>query len=126
MKPNEGALELFLIAKEDCESCAGLAGLDIGHRVICFLAQQTVEKSFKAVLIQNNIVYPHIHDLVDLGGLLQKHAFSVPIAMDMLALLNPFAVEIRYGLPEIELPDTQKVLSLAQQTLRWCQDILNA
>jgi HEPN domain-containing protein len=64
--------------------------------LVCFLAQQSVEKYLKALLCETSIPFPKTHDLNELAALLPEHLgypenFSEPISR-----LDRYAVEFRY------------------------------
>lgn len=62
---------------------------------VCFHAQQSVEKYFKALLTLKNVSFPKTHDLTELFALIPK-TVPLQITMDQLAELSPYAVESRY------------------------------
>lgn len=62
----------------------------------CFHAQQTVEKTLKAILTAAGVRYERVHDLMPL---LEKSAFLVPELnqfREVCAQLSEYAVQIRY------------------------------
>jgi HEPN domain-containing protein len=64
--------------------------------LICFLCQQCTEKLLKAVLTDRSAPFPYVHDLQQLGKLVESAVpgWTAP-AVD-LALLQPGAVLVRY------------------------------
>ncbi|MBI4388553.1 MAG: HEPN domain-containing protein [Nitrospinae bacterium] len=64
--------------------------------VVCFHAQQAVEKLLKAVLYLNLIEFERTHDLVKLAELLRDNGVRPPVSDDELHKLAPFAVTFRY------------------------------
>ena len=121
MKNHEEALDLLNLARDDYKSLQALVEMDLVTHVVFFLAQQTVEKSMKAVLALNSVVYPKIHDLVRIAVMLKDNGVEVPIDENSLKILNPFAADCRYGLPEVEFPDARKVFQIAKSTIEWCE-----
>ena len=73
-----------------------LSSEKIPFDTICFHCQQAAEKMLKSYLVANNRSYPVTHDLL----LVLEHILSLdPEAeqlRDHLALLTPYAVEVRY------------------------------
>jgi len=63
---------------------------------VCFHAQQTVEKYFKALFQERSIPFPKVHDLAILGKLLFPTYPEWEVALDSLKQLSLFAVELRY------------------------------
>ncbi len=62
---------------------------------VCFHAQQCVEKYLKALLHACRKDVPRSHDLTELRVLLPEK-IQERFSVDMLAELNPYAVETRY------------------------------
>jgi HEPN domain-containing protein len=81
--------------------------------MICFHAQQCVEKYLKALLASRDIKNPRSHDLTELVGLLPA-SFRPRISMNRLARLNPYAVESRY--PSPGKPETRQEALQALKT----------
>lgn len=63
-----------------------------------FHAQQSIEKALKAVLSSSSVAFRRTHDLAELLDLITDHRLPSPPFADFLDELNPFAVEVRYGL----------------------------
>jgi HEPN domain-containing protein len=63
---------------------------------VCFHCQQTAEKYLKALLEENGLKIPKIHDLEELCSLLLPTYQSLRSVRRGLAFLTRFAVEIRY------------------------------
>lgn len=62
-----------------------------------FMCQQTLEKAFKAILIENKEVVPRIHNLVRLAEQAGVYHLMTSADQDFLADLTPYAIESRYG-----------------------------
>ena len=73
-----------------------LGAEDIPFDTVCFHSQQAAEKLLKAYLVANSHPYPITHDLI----LILESVLSLNQAAerlrDALALLMPYAVEVRY------------------------------
>ena len=72
------------------------AATDLNYDLVCFVAQQSVEKYLKALLCETSVPFPKIHDLNKLAALLPEHFgypenFSEPISR-----LDRYAIEFRY------------------------------
>lgn len=63
--------------------------------VICFHAQQCVEKTLKALLISRSLRFPPTHDLGALFNMLPNDGRPA-IELSKLRTLNRYAVEARY------------------------------
>src|SRR5437762_11409987 len=69
---------------------------EFNYDLVCFLAQQSVEKYLKGLLCENSVSFPKTHDLNELAALLPQQLrypehFSEPISR-----LDRYAVEFRY------------------------------
>ena len=84
---------------------------------IGFHCQQAVEKYPKAVLITAGLPAPFIHNLVVPMGPLQQHGFVSFTTQDLTnaAVLNEFAVELRYELDDAPDYTSADLLDMAQQ-----------
>lgn len=123
--PREYANELLKIAQGDLDSAVGLSKANTGRpENIVFLAQQSVEKSIKSVLVHLQIAFPLVHDLGILIALLPDD--KMPPEGFALTELNPFASARRYE--EGQLPLTKEeieaVLSATQQVAQWATSII--
>ena len=66
------------------------------HDLVCFLAQQSVEKYLKGLLCEDGIPFPKTHDLNKLSALLAApRRFPQPFA-EGLSRLDRYSVEFRY------------------------------
>ena len=83
----------------------------------CFDAQQAAEKALKALLVALGIPFPKTHDLERLLELIRPR-IPVPLELEALVRLNPFAVASRYpgDLPEATEEDWREALALAEHT----------
>ncbi len=109
---------LFERAEEDKKAILVLLGSDVSLSIICFHAQQAVEKYIKAVLSKNNIKFPFTHDLEELAGL---YYGELPVSSEQLKKLNPFAVKSRYDLlPEIDATG-EEIATIVNSMSDWCK-----
>lgn len=76
---------------------------DFHFAIICFHAQQAIEKCMKAVMFEQGILFPPIHDLARLTLALRECGHTVPCVVDDLRKLNSFAVTFRYDDSDISL-----------------------
>ena len=101
------------------------------YRLVCFHAQQFVEKMFKGLLLQQGIDPPRTHDLGFLYQKLYQLNVSVKIDMADLEFLSEVYVEFRYP-PDIGLlahgeptkEDAQKALEIAQRIFTQVEKML--
>lgn len=120
--PKVYAQELLKIANGDLDS-ANLLNNAKGGRPenIVFLAQQSVEKNIKAVLVHNQIAYPMLHDLGVLVALLPDE--KMPSEGFDLMELNPFASVRRYHEGDLPLTteEIESTLTVAQNISNWAK-----
>jgi HEPN domain-containing protein len=111
---------IFLLAAErDEQAFRKLADdLSLHDSLAGFHAQQAVEKALKAVLAHAGVAFRRTHDIAELLDLLEDCGFSAPPHADRLDELNPYAVEMRYGL--IEPSGLNR-----PATARWVHDVID-
>jgi len=107
---------------EKAEGDFGTSGRELRNRknpnydAVCFHAQQSVEKYFKACLQEAEIAFSKTHDLVALLDLVLK---VEPLWLEfrpMARALNTFAVDLRY-------PGESADLKIAKQAFKYCSVI---
>jgi HEPN domain-containing protein len=84
-----------------------------------FHAQQSAEKALKAVIVMTGIAVPRTHDLAALGVALQLKGVNLPLSLDDLRLLNPFAVEFRYDDEMVPAVPRDFLAHLLETLMRW-------
>jgi len=98
---------------------------DVLREALCFHAQQAVEKSIKAVLIQAGIPFPRAHTIERLVDLLPP---ATPRTPELLASaqLTAYATTFRYPGEEepVSEEDHRQALRLAEAVLAWAEACL--
>ena len=93
---------------------------------VCFRCQQAGEKLLKAYLVGNNQPHPFTHDLFLILEKILPMDQDAENLRDSLAILMPYAVEIRYPddwyLPTEE--DALEAREAAAQVLKWLRNAL--
>jgi HEPN domain-containing protein len=93
----EEALRLLRLARRDRDTFDLLFPLPKANlAALGFHAQQAAEKALKAVAVLRGLEAPRTHDLAALGQALLDEGEALPLSVDQLRSLNPFAVEYRY------------------------------
>lgn len=93
----EEAQRLLRLARRDRETFNLLLPLpEASLAALGFHAQQAAEKALKAVAVLAELVVPRTHDLAALGQTILDTGEILPLTIDQLRGLNPFAVEYRY------------------------------
>jgi HEPN domain-containing protein len=92
--------------------------------VMFFLAQQSIEKTIKAVLADRKVAYRKTHDLVELSALLSDDSLRPVLPEDLMIRLGPYAVEMRYvnaASPKVSVDEVKRAVAgvhaWAQRTL---------
>lgn len=124
--PKTYSLELLRIAEGDLESAKSLQHATGRKENIVYMAQQSVEKSLKAVLCFNERSIPFIHDIGALVGLLTAIDETPPGGFD-LADLTPFASIRRYqeGSAELDKDDIAGAIQMAVDVLKWAKGAIH-
>ena len=103
-----------------------LGAEEIPFDTVCFHCQQAAEKLLKAYLTAYGQTPPHTHDLLLLLESILPFSVDAERLRDSLALLMPYAVEIRYPddwfQPSLE--DAQEARGAAEQVFIWIQTVL--
>lgn len=93
---------------------------------VCFHCQQAAEKFLKAYLVANGKPYPVSHDLILILEKILPLNSSVEVLRDDLALLMPYAVEIRYPddwfMPTKE--DAEEARKATSRVMSWLQNAI--
>jgi HEPN domain-containing protein len=93
--------------------------------VVGFHAQQTVEKSLKAVLAVRGFEIPRTHDLDLLTRLVARGPDQLPNDLGDAKRLSPWAVATRYDEIEATL-DREAALTIATSSVSWARAVLDA
>ena len=101
---------------------------EIHLSIICFHAQQAIEKCFKAALFCHFIEFRRTHDLQRLADLLSEHGVQAPLSPDQLAALNPCAVLLRYDDAEIEMENVNRteLIQMVNTARAWAEGVFLA
>lgn len=95
--PRDHALGLLAKAANDLVAANATIATGQALDTVCFHAQQTAEKSLKALLAVKDVEYPWRHDLGELLALVVRHFPGIAELEDDILTLSPYAVEVRYG-----------------------------
>ena len=124
MPPEAGSPEDWLrFAESDLEIAEAGASGRVMLEMLCFHAQQAVEKSIKAVLLATGVEFPRTHNLKTLLELVPP-AVPRPPDLNRAAGLSDYAVVARY--PGEHEPVTEdeyrEALRLAEAVVRWARE----
>jgi len=98
---------------------------EVPYDVVCFHSQQCVEKYMKAAGVNEGMVIPRTHDLLELLDLLPPSVRQSILANEC-AELNPYGIDIRYpGFMEGPArEDAARALSIANRVRTVCRVFL--
>jgi len=118
-------------AADDLQSAEVLKEREI-HTIVCFHCQQCLEKSLKAILQEENIKPPRIHNIKVLKDMVENAMDStLDISLEEANFLSEVYVESRYP-PDIGLlphgeptkEDAQKALDIARRVFAQVEKML--
>ena len=106
MNDKKYAKQLLELARKDLTALHGMLGDEttFDDAIFGFHAQQTVEKSLKALLSNKEVEFKKTHDLSELFAQIKERGNELPEEFSYLIELTDFAVEYRYDLMLDEEP----------------------
>jgi HEPN domain-containing protein len=117
---------VLLAAERDEQAFRKLAEDPTLHDSLAgFHAQQAVEKALKAVLAHAGVAFRRTHDIAELLDYLEDSGLPAPPHADRLDELNPYAVEMRYGLIEPSGLDRTATAGWVKDVLYWAGALLD-
>jgi HEPN domain-containing protein len=118
----EEALRLLRLARRDRDTFDLLLPLPkAGLAALGFHAQQAAEKALKAIAVLRGLEVPRTHDLAALGQLMLDAGTALPLTVDQLRSLNPFAVEYRYDDELIPAISREALAATLAAVLDWAE-----
>lgn len=118
---------LLALAEQDALAFRKLSDdPEVHDALVGFHAQQAVEKALKAVLSRARVAFRRTHDIAELLDLMMDSLLPAPPHADRLDELNPYAVEMRYGLVEPSGLDRAEVGAMLQDVLSWARANLSS
>ena len=126
--------EWIKIAEEDFQSAEYLFERSL-FRMVCYHAQQTVEKILKAILTEHEIEFSRTHNIIDLRNTTKGIGYVVPLTDEEAIFLNSISIIklaemiikltnskskiVLKPLPADDPMQRQPDISLAEQVLKW-------
>ncbi len=112
-------------ARSDLALASASPPQDVLFNELCFHAQQAVEKSIKAILIQRGIEFRKVHDIAYLLGLLPGDVSPPPEAVEAVGL-TIYAVISRYpgDYEEITEEAYKEAVRIAQAVFTWAERLV--
>lgn len=88
--------EWLKFAKMDLDVVDKLLESNSLTQAAAFHCQQSIEKSFKAVIEEKDNKIPRLHDLIRLYGILNEYGIDMDIDENLLSDINDIYTETRY------------------------------
>lgn len=121
----EEALRLLRLARRDRETFDLLLPLPKANlAALGFHAQQAAEKALKAVAVLLELEVPRTHDLAALGQAILDKGKKLPLTIDQLRGLNPFAVEFRYDDELIPQTSREALAATIAAVMEWADGVI--
>lgn len=119
------ASEWVVKAENDLRAAATLLRMkDCPTEVVCFHAQQVVEKYIKAVLTTLQVEFPKTHNIRKLVQLVEPH-HRIELSESEQNSLTDYATTARYpGFGEIPLSEARRAMSLAKRVRKQIRSLL--
>jgi len=122
----EEAHRLLRLARRDRDTFGLLLPLpQASLAALGFHAQQACEKALKAVATLRGIEIRRTHDLAALGQLIVDDGGNLPLPIDALRQLNPFAVEFRYDDELVPAISRETIGSTLSVLLGWAETLIS-
>ena len=114
--------QLLRRAAEDAAAAETLAGAQgIADAIVCFHAQQTIEKALKAVLANRGVPFAYKHDLTALLTQCVQAGIHLPTSLDEVDLLSPYATAMRYDDAPPQGVSRDTAVQWAMTALEWAR-----
>lgn len=114
------ARRFLSLASDDLAAFRTLAATPhIRLAIAIFHAQQSIEKSLKAVLFAEEIEFRRTHDLYELADRIEQAGVALPCSADELGLLNPYAVDFRYDDQLVPALTKEEVEAMTREIMAW-------
>lgn len=118
----EEAQRLLGLARSDRDAFLWLLqGPGLRPAAVFFFAQQSAEKALKAVMTFHELVPSRTHNLLALAAELNAAGVETPLPPDELAVLNPYAVTLRYDDEDLNLVTPEQAKRLVDELLIWAE-----
>ncbi|MBN1927475.1 MAG: HEPN domain-containing protein [Prolixibacteraceae bacterium] len=109
-------------ALADLRSCEKILDDDFLTTIVAFHSQQAVEKCFKALIDENNIVIPRTHNLIRLHKIIENF-LTQPIQINNLLVLDSVYINSRYPGEIGIIPSGKPTLEEAMELFEIAQNI---
>ena len=119
------AEQLLRRAETDAVGLRAMLPIDeVADVLVCFHAQQAVEKSLKAVLAARGVEFPFIHDISGLVTLCTEAGAPIPGDLDGADVLTPYAAGLRYDDETVHAVDRETASRWATAAVQWARGLV--
>jgi|HubBroStandDraft_4_1064222.scaffolds.fasta_scaffold47434_4 HEPN domain-containing protein len=119
------AEQLLRRADEDAAGAKGMLSIDeVADVLVCFHAQQAVEKALKAVLAAHGVEFAHRHDLRVLIGQCEDAGLQLPEELVEVDLLSPYAAELHYDDDTVHAVERETASRWATAAVQWARGLV--
>lgn len=122
--------EWIKIAEEDLQAAEHLIKVSL-YRMVCYHAQQAVEKILKAILTEREIEFSRTHNILDLQNAVKEVGHESPLDTEDAVFLNS-VYRARYPAALGLLPkgepakeDAERAMHSAREMRKWLDEVLN-
>ena len=98
---------------------------EVHDSMLGFHAQQAIEKALKAVLFAHGVLVPRTHHIDALLDALGEASVQAPPHAEFLELLNPYAVQARYGALDTGPLERGHAATWINDVLAWADQLLS-
>jgi HEPN domain-containing protein len=116
-----------LLRRADTDAAGARAMLpinEVADVLVCFHAQQAVEKALKAVLAARGVEFPFIHDIGGLTKLCREAGAPLPGEMDGADQLTPYAAGLRYDDDTVHAVERETASRWATAAVQWARGLV--
>ena len=118
-----------LLRRADTDAAGAKAMLpidEVADVLVCFHAQQAVEKALKAVLAARSVEFPFIHDISGLTRLCREAGAPLPDDMDGADRLTPYAAGLRYDDDTVHAVERETASRWATAAVQWARGLVES
>lgn len=118
-------LEWLKAAYLDIENMKYIVEVEHLSSIVAFHSQQAIEKSFKAIIVNDDMRIPKQHDLLKLYNLINENNKISINDLNILDTLNQLYIDSRYPGSFGLLPNGKPTLKDAKEFYEFALDIFN-
>ena len=110
-------------ARSDLAVAKMIDNEEIAPEILAFHAQQAVEKSLKALLVQRQVEFPRTHIIGVLVNLCRESGYSINEVLEEAVTLSSYAVTTRYPgeSDPLSREEARLAAELAGQVFKWAE-----